>query len=494
MATGNVAVTHVSGGLLSADLIPDRLHCKIGQAETGEANRPYLISNYNQARDIFGSGELSDSIRQHFEEFNELLGQSPVPVLAVRAENDSAGSVASPVLTGTGSAAAPTVTGTPTGSRTVKLKFTKAGAHGTAEYRKSVDGGLTYGTPLVTPASGSPISLDVGVTASFVNAGTPSATFAAGDIWTFTITGPGATLASRLAALQANMRNYRAYWFHILGESTRAFAVSVDSVLASMASLHHHPTFGVLEGRKKSVGETVPAYFASLMEEWDPFYSDRLSIISAEGRYIPGGIASLGGFALAKENTSVGEWRNAATMLCTKLSASAPNISAGYVKLMRSLTFAEIRYWNEGYRDYMDSMHDMRLTVLKEYDDNDGIYIAKDRIKSKYDSDFAEIPERRRADKMHRIVYKESLPFLNADTEVKNSESGLESVKVNCDAAVARQMEVPGQAEINSHKITLDPDKSFARTKLLKARLTMYVAGRIDGISWETNFGTAGQS
>lgn len=487
--TPNVSITHVNGGLVSQDIIPDRVHLKIGQAELGDADKVYLIYSGNQARELFGKGELVDSIIQHFEEFNLLKGQLPAPVLAVRPINDSVGSVATPAKSGSGLAAIPSTSGTPNGSRVVKLKFTKAGAHGVAEYRKSLDNGISYGSAVVTPATGTAISLDVGVSVTFADdTTTPADTFLVGDEYTFTISGPGATLASKLDTLEKLKREYRLYFIHILGEATRAFAVSVNSILLEMASLHHLPTFAILEARKKAdSGETVPEYFASIMEEWDPFFSERVSIVPSEGRYIANGIESVGGFDLAK--LEVGEWRNAGSMLAAKLSAGAPNVSAGYVRDMQSLTFAEIRYWNEGYRDYMDAMHDMRLTVLKEYDDYDGIFIAKDRIKSKSDSDFADIPERRRADKMHRLAYQESLPFLNEDTELKAGNGGIDFLKASMDAKISQEMEQPGRAEINSHKIVLDYDKSFVRTKVLKAKLTMFVANRISGISWETSFG-----
>ena len=99
-----------------------------------------------------------------------------------------------------------------------------------------------------------------------------------------------------------------------------------------------------------------------------------------------------------------------------------------------------------------------------------------------------EIPERRRADKMHRIVYRESLPFLNQDTDIRAGLGGLEYIKATCDAKISQEMEQAGRAEINSHKIILDPDKSFKLTKILKAQLTMYVAGRVAAIEWTTSF------
>jgi hypothetical protein len=487
MGTGNVNITHASGGLVSTDIIPDRVHLKIGSAESGDAEKAYLIYSGNQARDIFGRGELVDSLVQHFEEVNDQIGQVASPVLAVRPVNDSSGSIGTVTKQGTGLASNPNTAGTPTGSRVVKLRFTKAGAHGTAEFRKSLDGGISYSAPVVTPASNTPIALDVGVTATFVDSGTPANTFQVGDEYTFPINGPGATYGSKVNALEKMKREYRMYFLHVIGEANRSNAVSVNSILVDMEKNHHLPVFAILEGRKRGVGESSTDYFVSLQDEWDPFYSDRVSIVVAEGRYIAGGIEAAGGFELAK--TMVGQWRNAGTMLAAKLSVAPVNVSAGYVRDMQSLTFAEIRHWNDGYRNYMDLLHDMRLTVLKEYDDKDGIYIARDRIKSKSDSDFADIPERRRADKMHRIVYRESLPFLNQDTEVKAANGGIDLVKATMDAKISQEMEQPGIAEINSHKIILDFDKSFSRTKILKAKLTMFVANRINGITWETSFG-----
>lgn len=96
---------------------------------------------------------------------------------------------------------------------------------------KSVDGGLTYASPLVTPASGNPIALDVGVNITFVDYATPSESFQVGDEWTIVIHAPGASNLSRLTALEKLKYEYDAYFIHILGESNRAFAVSVNSLL-----------------------------------------------------------------------------------------------------------------------------------------------------------------------------------------------------------------------------------------------------------------------
>lgn len=493
MSTGDVTTYHQDGGINFNDVKPDRVGSKVGAAESGIANRVYVINNTPQAKDVFGRGVLVDSLEQFFEEFDEAKGQKPVPVLCVRPENDVAGLVATPVKTGDGEALIPTTAGTPTGSRVVVLKITKAGASGVAEYRKSVDGGDNFSAPLITPASGSPISLDVGVTATFTNASTPANTFKIGDTFTFTIAGPSASNASRLTAIEALKREYGAYWIHVLGPATRAFAMSCNAILEEMEMEHHLPSFIILEARGKNQSETLPEYFQFIQDEFDPFASPkgRVMIAVGEGRYIKGGVNASGGYSAVKSvGDSIGEWRNFATMATAKIAAAPVNVSIGYVKDMRSLTFSEIRYWEEGYRNYMDLLHDMGLMVLKQYDDYEGIFIARDKIKAASASDFKELPERRRADKMHRILYRESLQFLNMDTEVDSGSGGLDYLKTYVDSKISAEMEAPGRKEISSHEIILDPDKTFNTDRILKAKCKMFVSNRTKAIEWETSFAT----
>jgi hypothetical protein len=490
MATPSVSTFHQSGGMTSVDYKPDRVSAKIGQGETGVANQIYFINNPNMAKDIFGQGEIVEHVQQYFEEFDQSIGQQPAPLLCVRPNNDTPGSVDAPVAdpANTGSAALPTTSGTPTGSRTVILKIVKNGAHQTAEYQKSTDGGLTYGSPVVTPASNSPISLDVGVNATFVDALTPADTFKVGDIFTIVIKGPTASTAAKLTAFAALIQEYRANWIHLIGGVDRATAVSVNQILADMEATKNQPIFAILEARPRlATGETVAQYMAYLQAEFGPFYSERVSFVTAEGRYIAGGVAAAGGTETVKAS-GTGVWRNAATMLSAKLAAAQTNESPGWVQRFKSLTFSEIRYWKEGYQDYMDVLDTMRLTVLKQYNNFDGIFIAAGRIKSAPDSDFAEIPERRRADKMHRIVYQTSLPFLGADTELESGSGGIDYLKVKVMAKVSEEMMKPGEAEISKGEVIFDPNKTFAQTKILQAKMKMYVKNRIKAIEWITNF------
>ncbi len=488
MATGDVSTYHESGGISASAYPADRVHAKIGEAEGGISNQIYLISNAAQARDVFTKGKLVDALTQHFEEFDTDNGEQIVPVLAMRPDNDIAGSVAVTVAaTNTGSAPAPTTSGTVSATKTVMIVVTKEGACATAEYKRSLDGGATFEAPMVFPGSGA-MNLTGGVTATFTNAATPADTFDVGDTFTFSLSAPSASTASFLDALELLKQEYRAYYAHILTEASLAFAVSVAAVVDEFASDYHNPMRIILEARKKTELETVAEYYASLMSEYEPFFSNRVSIVAWEGYYIPGGVESAGGYGAIETLGVAGEFRNAATFLAARLAASSVNESAAWVKKNRSRTFSKIRYWNEGYQDYYDAMDSMRLVVGKVYDNYPGVFVASDKIKSHPDSDFIEIPEGRRADKMHRIVRATVLPYLHADAETESSSGGIAAVAAAVNAAVAAAMMRGGSKEISSARVVLDPDKTYVQDKVLRAKMRMGIKGRTADIEWTTSF------
>lgn len=497
MAIGSVTTTHVSGGLGNSFPYEDKVHAKIGQAEGYTANTPILISSYQQGKDVFVKGELVDALKQHFEEFNETVGEIPVPVLCIRPENDQAGSV-DPMIPGpanTGLADPPTILGSPVGNRGVVLKIAKAGALGTAEYRKSEDGGDTFGPLLVTPLSGM-IALAVGVTATFHNDTPLADTFHVGDTFTFNIKGPGSSPGARLAAIETlktiDQGNSPFYWFHHVGGVDRAFAISVSTLLEEMRTENRFRIFAVLETNRKLPSESVETYFLRIQDEWDSYENERVCVVGAEGRYIPNGIQSNGGWNASLELAgTIGEWRNAATFLCARLAAHRVNVSAAWVARNKSKTLIGIRYWNDGYKGYQTAFDDLGLTILQVYPDYQGVFIASDNLMAGPNSDFQYIPELRRANKMHRIVYRESLPFLKSDTETNSGSGGLDYLKATIDAKVSSEMERAGEAEISGHEIKLQPIKTVNGRKILPVTLKMYIKDRIDAIQWSTEFALA---
>ncbi|PJZ43675.1 DUF2586 family protein [Leptospira brenneri] len=502
MPIGSVTTTHQSGGLNNADGFEDRIHAKIGEAELGDPDSFKLIFSLQEAKDYFGRGPLVDSLQQHFEEFDEAAGEVPVPVLAGRPANDTVGTIDPPVSaeSNTGAAPLPTASGTPTGSRNVVLRVTKAGALGAAEIRKSEDGGVNFAPAVVLPVSGV-IALAVGVSATFVNAATPADSFKVGDTWTFVIKAPSASMTSILACVSSlkklDMADHPFYFVHVLKGVTRAIAVSIGQLLTEMRNEKLFRLFAIVETESKQTApesETVPAYFQRIQDEWDSFQSENVCVVGAEGRYIGGGIESAGGWNAAKEISETSEvYRNAATFLCARIAAGRVNESAAWVKKNKSRTFIGVRYWNGAYNTYLKPLDNFGLTMLQMYPDERGVFIASDNLMAAADSDFKYIPEMRRKNKLERIIYKTSLPFLKMDTETNSGSGGLDAVKAYCDKAVAEAMEKPGEAEISGHEIVFGKVKKVGNQKVLPATIKMFIRDRLDAIQWTTQFGQVAQ-
>lgn len=496
---GSVTTTHVSGGLGNSFPFEDRVHAKIGEAELHNPNEYIMIHSPQQARDVFGRGPLVDSLIQHFEEFDEALGEVPVPVLCARPENDIPGTV-DPVevaVGNSGTAPAPTSAGTPTGGREVVIRISKAGGLGTAEYRRSDDGGVNFGVPMELPANGE-VSLGVGVTATFQDAAVdPLESYAVGDIFQFSIHSPKASNAKKLVCIEElkniDIHQTPFYFFHLLGGVDRAMAVSVGTLVHEMRQGNLFRIFAVLETEPKADGETPESYFLRMQEEWDPFVNETISVVGAEGLYIAGGIELAGGYnAAAEQAKATPVYRNAATFLCARTSNNRVNVSSAWVDKNKSRTFIGIRYFNEGYKGYVGMLDSIGLSMLQIYPDYRGVFIANDRLMAGPDSDFTYIPELRRANKMHRIIYRKSLPFLKMDTEANSGTGGLGYVEAVCSAAVSEDMERPGEAEISGHKIVFGAIKKIGGKRVLPAQMTMYIRDRLDAIQWSTEFAMAG--
>lgn len=490
MATGNVTTYHESGGLTASEYRKECLHAKIGAANWGESGKTYMISNPAMAKEIFKSGELLDSLIQHFEEFDVDNGEKPVPVLAVRvpASNDGNWVTIQKQAKGTGRF----TTISPQGLYslgetkepfTVVVEITGTGDLGAAKYKYSYDKGKTWSLELVLPASGNIDFRGFGIKPNTGN-------YIIGDRFKIEIKTSYPRAFQYLSTIYGLTQEYRAYFIHIVGAKNSSFAAMVNTIATKrMANENNLPTFFVLEGNTEIDPTSNLNYSQHIINEIDSynsFFSDRVAVVQAAGLYISGGIANAGGIEEAQKRK--GEWRNAASFLCARLSASAVNESAAWVKKNRSRTFIAIRYWEDGYQQYMDTLDDQRFTIMKKYNDWPGIYIAKDNIKSHPDSDFAGIPERRRADKMHRIVRRTCMPHLQADAEVESTSGGIAAVEAEVNASVAGAMMKPGEKEISTARVIIDPKKTYWKNQVLEASLAMGIKGRTKDIKWTTSF------
>ncbi len=427
-----VKIDLVDGGLGRGPEGSDGLHLKIGVAEEGDFDMVYEITSSREAAAKFGSGPLVDSIVRHFDE-------GGIKLFAMRPDNDQPGSIDAVTQAGTGTAVC-TPAGTPTGSRDFIIEIILGGAHETATYRWSEDGGINWSSVYTTPAVDAPISLSAGVTVSF-----GTGTFVAGDQYSFSSHAPTASVTNFLAAidqakLQYDPKNKPFRFCHIVGGFDRSFWESVGSKTDDFETSRNFINF-ILEYPPKADAVAVATYLQEIIDEGRLFQHKRVAVVGGRIRY--------------GDDT---DFKSLAIMLCANLSRSRTNIHPGWVKEFRSKTGKEIQFWSDGLGDYISGFDSANIIAAVHYDQWEGIYIKKDHLMAPDDSDFQTIHDLRPADKARRLAYDKIMPFVNGDAG--GDTSGMESLVAEIDLEISSEMEKAGEAEIGGHKTNLefDPD------------------------------------
>ncbi len=118
-----------------------------GVCSKGQVGKGYLLGKSSDLEGLLGVGPLVDRLRDVFA----TGGQNPV-VIAVPVTGLPGGYITPVKHTGTGPAA--TVSGVPAANADAVLEIVAGGALGTATYKLSEDGGLTWGITGSTPANG----------------------------------------------------------------------------------------------------------------------------------------------------------------------------------------------------------------------------------------------------------------------------------------------------------------------------------------------------
>jgi len=454
-----VEINLKDGGLGRGKNGVDGLHLKIGVAETGTKDAVYEINSYREAVAKFEKGPLVDAIKRHFNE-------GGIKCFALRPDNDTAGEIGSVTKTGTGTSVC-TATGTVTGTRNIIIEIILGGAHETAKYRWSPDGGVNWSSVYTTPASTTTITLEAGVSVAF-----GTGTFVAGDTYSFTTSAPTASAAKFLTAIDAARAGYdpvqKAFKFiHIVGGFERSFWESVASKKADFESVRIFISGFILEYPKKTTGETND-YLQTMIDECRLFQDKKIAVVGGRIKY--------------GDDT---DYKSAAIMLCANLSKIRTNIHPGFVRDLRSVTGTEIEFWNDGLQDFVSDIDDANIILAVKYDQWPGIYIKKDHLMSPEDSDYQTIHELRPADKARRLAYDKIMPFVNGVAE--GGTSGIESLIAEIDVAISSEMEIAGEAEIVGHEVDIDTDQDLSEGELV-GELHLYKTNTLEKITIDVGY------
>ncbi|RTK98735.1 MAG: hypothetical protein EKK57_11200 [Proteobacteria bacterium] len=240
------------------------LHVKLGTSTNGVANQIVSISNLNDAKTTFGSGELVDAIAVS-------LDINPSPVYAIRMNASVVGSVTDIIVDlQSGSDGALATTGsTPLDTYQVIVQIVRAGKVGVNPYPTfvySMDNGNTFSPETSVPGGGTFVIPQTGVTLVFSNGATG---FKTGDQFTFYTTGAtwnNTDLSNALTALLADSRQWE--FVHVVGPCSAALAGTVDTFM-NTALTNKRFVFSIVEARDLNLlaklvtaGNVFPMMFA----------------------------------------------------------------------------------------------------------------------------------------------------------------------------------------------------------------------------------------
>lgn len=191
---------------------------------TAAANTVQVVNSHQQAIDLFGYGPLSSTLAHIIS-----IAGGPIPAIK------SAGSVAATTSAVTQTGAGPTIsiTGTARGTYAGKIEIVAGGAVGTATFKYSLDGGVTYGPVRATASTYNTVKS--GLTLNFA-----AGTYVAGEIYSFTTTAPHLNATDLQAAMAVARATGESYAFPVIcGDAADATAgATLFGALASeMTSL-----------------------------------------------------------------------------------------------------------------------------------------------------------------------------------------------------------------------------------------------------------------
>jgi hypothetical protein len=224
-------------GLLPANT--DQIGALIGVASQGIAGTLYTFNDIATLRSTLGVGPLVEAAAF-------ILAKAGGPIRCMPVTAGVAGSNGS-VSKSNGSSPTVSVSGTPKDGFDAKIVILTGGARGTATFKYSLDGGLTYSDEILVPSGGAYTLGDTGLTATFA-----AGTYTAGDTFSFTSTAPGFNTTNLTTALDALLASPKEFAFvYVVGEAaTPDDAIALGAVLATKmdeAEAAFRYTFGLVE-------------------------------------------------------------------------------------------------------------------------------------------------------------------------------------------------------------------------------------------------------
>jgi hypothetical protein len=258
----------------------------VGAAAQGDNNSIYILNSPAGAEDIFDQGTMVERILDAFANgATKILAVKADPTEGTAAEKGTPAADGDNTSTGT-----VTTTGTPKNDRNYKLVITDAGTNGSiagggVRIKISQNGGITYGSEIILPAS-SPqtIALGNGTNAVLTDNATPAGSFVEDDFWTWACTEAKPTTQKVLDAIEVVAASNEITWIHVCDASDNTFWASISALNAELKLKHRYIAF-FLEAEPPAADDTANDWVADLLAESTTFFDYDVKVVAAYGLF-----------------------------------------------------------------------------------------------------------------------------------------------------------------------------------------------------------------
>lgn len=453
MSQPTVTLTELDGALGIAPESAGRLYAVLGVTSSGPLNTPATFAKVPDLTSNFGIGPGVEAAAYFIEKYGR-------PVLFIRTGETTVGTCTAVVKVGTG-ASVMTVDGTnnaPDDDFEFYFKIVTGGTVGVAgiTFQYSLDGGRTLSavTALGTAAS-----------FTFPNSGgvevdMTAATMIAGDLFTFRGVAPKWNTTEIGTALDALFLT-TVQWeiAHIVGPIAGAdFDVIDPKFTAAMVSGKYRSWYG--NCRIPTIGESEATYLAAMATIFNSKSSVHGAICagacwiisSVSGRQYLRPIA----FAVAAREASVEEHINIADVNLGTLPSVSIRDDNG-----------NVLHHDESANPGLD---DARLTVLRTWDDIQGVYVNRPRILSASGSDFDIYPKRRVMNLAHAALRRYFIRRLNKPILVSKKTGYIlesEALEIEADATAAMRTVLMAKPKASAVSFKLSRTDNVLSSKTL---------------------------
>jgi hypothetical protein len=381
--SGTTMSTSDGGNGAIAESNENILAC-IGHSTLGTENSVYSFSDADDVTAKLGYGPLAKAVIFH------LNATKKTPILAVRATSDVAGSLTSP-FTKSGTGPDVTSASVPNDAYQIKVKITKGGTLGVAEFQYSLDGGDIWSPVIVTAATY--VLPNTNVTLAFA-----VGTYVLNDVYASDCVAPGYSTTNLGTAFDALVNSQEdPSLLHVVG-------IPVDHTTAA--------TWAAAVQLKAEAAFAKAKYLRCFVEASD---STDANLITAFASTEAARVVVCAGFTELIDPTTLrvykrpAAWPVAARAAKVKvqrhLGAVADKSLYGISSLLRDERVTE-------------ALSSKRFCVLKTIPGVIGFFVEQPHTMAAIGSDYASLHNGRVIDKACRYGYRAAMPYVNADWEL----------------------------------------------------------------------------